>query len=346
MAQAATQVEAKVVEVAGAFGEAHLRVASRVVPAPGPGEVRLAMRAASLNYRDLMMIRGQYNPRQPLPLVPCSDGVGVVEAVGVGVDRVAVGDRVCPIFSQGWLDGAPSKGPHATTLGGPLDGALASHMVVSQEGVVHVPEHLSDAEAATLPCAGVTAWRAVVELAQVKPGDVVLMQGTGGVSMFALQLALAAGARTIITSSSDEKLARARELGAHETINYRQTPAWGKAARALTGGEGVDVVVEVGGADTLAESMRAVRMGGTLCVIGVLSGGQSPTSLIPILMNQLRAQGVFVGPRSSFEAMNRAIAHHQLRPVLDARRFTLDEAPEAFGYMASGGHFGKITLTI
>ena len=333
----------RAVVVKESFGVENLTNVTREdAPAPGPGQVVLAMRAATLNYRDLMMVRGHYNPRQPLPLVPCSDGVGVVEAVGEGVTRVAVGDRVCPIFAQGWLGGEPQKHHVRTTLGGPLDGTLRERMVLSQEGVVKVPEHLSDAEAAALPCAGVTAWRA---LDGVGPEHTVLLQGTGGVSIFALQFAKARGARVIITSSSDAKLEIAQELGADATLNYRERTDWGRAAKELTGGEGVDRIVEVGGAGTLSESMRAARVGAELAVIGVLSGSRQELDVTPILMRGLRLRGIFVGSRDDFERMNRAISHHALRPVV-RETFGLEEARAAFERMASGGHVGKIAVAI
>ena len=332
----------RAVVVKESFGVENLASVTREdAPEPGPGQVVLAMRAATLNYRDLMMVRGHYNPRQPLPLVPCSDGVGVVEAVGEGVTRVAVGDRVCPIFAQGWLGGEAQKHHVRTTLGGPLDGTLREHMVLSQEGVVKVPEHLSDVEAAALPCAGVTAWRA---LEGVGPEHTVLLQGTGGVSIFALQFAKARGARVVITSSSDAKLEVASELGADATINYRERTDWGRAAKELTGGEGVDRIVEVGGAGTLSESMRAARVGAEIAVIGVLSGSRQELDVTPILMRGLRLRGIFVGSRDDFEKMNRAITQHTLRPVV-RETFGLDEARAAFEHMASGGHIGKIAVT-
>jgi NADPH:quinone reductase-like Zn-dependent oxidoreductase len=332
-------------EVQGSFGFDHLVAADRPTPEPGPGQVLLRMRAASLNYRDILTVRGHYNPRQPLPLIPCSDGAGVVEAVGDGVQRVAVGDRVATAFSQTWIAGPPSLEKLRGTLGGPLDGTLAEFMVLDAGGVVPVPDSLSDVEAASLPCAALTAWSALVEQGGVTAGQTVLVQGTGGVSIFALQIATMIGARVIATSSSDDKLERVRRLGAWQTINYRDEPSWGKAARRLTGGEGVDHVVEVGGAGTLEQSLKAVRVGGTVSVIGVLSGITSELSIIPLLMSQLRLQGILVGSREGFERMLRAMEAHQLRPVVD-RVFPLDEAREAFDYMASGAHLGKVCIEI
>jgi NADPH:quinone reductase-like Zn-dependent oxidoreductase len=332
-------------EIQDSFGLENLRLSERPDPAPGPGEVLLKMRSVSLNYRDLLMVRGHYNPRQPLPLIPCSDGVGEVIGVGDGVTRVAVGDRVATIFSQTWIGGPPSAEKLAGTLGGPLDGTLTEEMVLSADGVVAVPEHLTDADAATLPCAAVTAWSALVEQGSVAAGDVVVVQGTGGVSIFALQLAQLLGARVIVTSSSDAKLERARDLGAWKTINYKEDPAWGKTVRRLTDGAGADHVVEVGGAGTLEQSLKAVRVGGQVSVIGVLSGVSSEINIIPILMQNVRLQGILVGSREGFERMNRAVAEHSLRPVVD-RVFPFDDAPAAFKHMASASHFGKICITI
>ncbi|HVS01259.1 MAG TPA: NAD(P)-dependent alcohol dehydrogenase [Thermoanaerobaculia bacterium] len=332
-------------EVAGSFGLDNLRLAERADPQPGPGEVRLRLRAASPNYRDLLMVRGEYDPRQPLPLVPCSDGSAVVEAVGEGVERCRPGDRVCPLFAPRWIAGEPTRERVRATLGGPLDGTLAEAMVVPAEGVVPLPDYLTDLEAATLPCAAVTAWSALVTHGGVKAGDTVLVMGTGGVALFALQIARLCGARVIATSSSDEKLERARALGAWEGINYRAVPEWGRRARQLTGGAGVDHVVELGGAETLPQSLKAVRLGGTVSVIGVLSSQQAPLSVVPILMQQVRAQGILVGHRESFEAMLRAFAAHRLRPVVDAV-FPFAEAPAAFHHLASGRHFGKIAIEI
>jgi NADPH:quinone reductase-like Zn-dependent oxidoreductase len=303
------------------------------------------MRAASLNFRDLLTVTGRYNPRQPLPLVPCSDGAGEVVAVGEGVRRVAVGDRVATLFAQGWISGEPDRDKLRSTLGGPLDGTLAELMVLDQNGVVRVPDHLSDEEAAALPCAAVTAWSALTTPGPTGAGEVVVAQGTGGVSLFALQLAGLLGARVIVTSSNDEKLERARELGAWATINYNQRPDWGKEVRTLTAGRGADLIVEVGGAGTLAQSLDAVRIGGRIALIGVLSGTAANVDVIPILMKQIRIQGLLVGHREGFESMNRAIEHHGMHPVID-RVFAFDEVRAALEHMAGGKHFGKICIRI
>jgi NADPH:quinone reductase-like Zn-dependent oxidoreductase len=324
------------------FGIDALALAERPEPRPGPGEVLLKMRAASLNYRDLMVVKGAYNPRLRMPLVPLSDGVGEVVEVGEGVTRVKGGDRVAGAFFQGWADGELTEDKARTALGGAVDGVLAEYVILHQEGVVPIPEHLSEEAAATLPCAAVTAWNALITQGGLRPGETVLIQGTGGVSLFALQFARLAGARVIATSSSDEKLERARELGADEGINYRTTPDWDERARELTGGRGVDHVVEVGGAGTLGKSLRAVRMGGRISMIGVLSGG-GEVNPVPILMKSIRVQGIYVGSRAMFEAMNGAMALHHLRPVMD-RVFPFSEARDALRYMESAAHFGKICL--
>lgn len=335
----------RVIEIRGAFGLDHLVEAERPEPRPGFGQVVVRVRAASLNYRDLLTIEGRYNPKQPLPLIPCSDGVGEVVAVGEGVSRVKVGDRVCGAFAQRWIAGEPTRERLRSTLGGPLDGMLAELVALDQEGVVRVPGHLTDEEAATLPCAAVTAWSALVTEGGLAAGDTVLVQGTGGVSLFALQLARLAGARVIATSSSDEKLGRARELGAAEGINYRTVPQWGKRVRELTGGAGADHVIEVGGAGTFQQSLQAVRFGGRISLIGNLAGSSAEVMLTSILMQRIRVQGILVGHRESFEAMNRAIELHGLRPVID-RVFPLAEARQAFEHMSAGGHFGKICIRL
>lgn len=328
-----------------AFGAANLRFAQRPDPAPGPREVLVRVHATSINYRDLLMIAGQYNPKQALPLVPFSDGAGEVVAVGAGVQRVRVGDRVCGMFAQKWLSGPPVRENLRATLGGPLDGALQELWLLPEDGVARFAPHLSYAEAATLPCAGVTAWSALVEQGHVQAGDTVLVQGTGGVSMFALQLGVLCGARVIVTSSSDDKLQRAQGLGAWQTINYRATPQWGKAVLAKTDGRGVDHVIEVGGAGTMQQSLQCVRPGGHVAVIGVLAGGGGDINLLPILMGNLRVLGVLVGSRDAFEALNRAIATSGLRPVVD-RTFAWTEIGAALDLARSGGHFGKVVVTL
>ena len=290
-----------------------------------------------------MVVKGLYNPKLPLPLIPFSDGVGEVVAVGEGVTRVNIGDRVAGIFFQKWLAGELTAEKAESALGGAIEGMLAEYVVLHEDGVVRVPEHLTDEEAASLPCAAVTAWNALFTSGGLKAGDTVLIQGTGGVSIFALQFALLAGARVIATSSSDEKLERVLQLGASDGINYKQTPDWSKKVRELTAGDGVDYVVEVGGAGTLSESLRAVRYGGQISLIGVLTGGSAEINTASILMKNVKVQGIYVGSREMFEAMNSAIALHKLHPVCD-RVFPFHEAPEALKYMETGSHFGKICI--
>lgn len=327
------------------FGLKSLTVAERPDPKPGPGQVLVRVRAVSLNFRDLLVVKGAYDPRMALPRVPCSDGAGEVVAVGGGVTRFKAGDRVAGIFMQNWLGGELTAARTKGALGGDIDGVLAEQVVLPEDGLVKVPEHLGFEEAATLPCAAVTAWNALIEQGRIRAGDTVLLQGTGGVSIFALQLAKMAGARAIITSSSDEKLARAKKLGADELINYKTTPDWDKRARELTGGAGVDHVVEVGGAGTLNRSFRAARVGGTISMIGVLAGAAGPVETVHILMRGLRVQGIYVGSRDMFLAMNRAIETAKMKPVID-RVFPFEQAADALRLMESGGHFGKIVIRL
>lgn len=325
------------------FGIDHLQRITRPDPAPGPHDVLLEMKAASLNYRDVLAVNGGYAPRAQPPLIPVSDGVGVVIAAGAAVTRVRIGDRVCPMFFQDWIGGEARQAKMFTSLGGPVDGTLAQLMCLGEQGVAVVPEHLSDEQAATLPCAALTAWSALAAQGDVGPGDTVLVQGTGGVALFALQFAKLMGARVILTSSRDDKLARGRQLGADEAINYRATPDWDRVVKDMTGGEGCDHVIELGGADTLARSIRAARIGGSISVIGVLSGAKAEMALPLVVMRNLRLQGITVGSRDGFEAMCRAVARHRLHPVID-RVFSFDDAPAAFRHLAAARHFGKVCI--
>ena len=320
-----------------------LVLVERPDPKPGVNQVLVKMRAFSLNYRDLLVVKGLYNPKLKLPLVPLSDGVGEVVAVGPGVTRVKPGERVAGAFMQQWVSGQLNQAKARSDLGGSREGVLAEYVLFDQEGAVHVPEHLSDEEAATLPCAAVTAWHALVPEGSVKAGDTVLVQGTGGVSLFALQFARLLGARVIVTSSSDQKLERALSLGGSDGINYKSTPDWDSRVRALTSGAGADHIVEVVGGPSLAISLKAIRYGGQISLIGVLSGESGQVNPLPALMKNVRIQGIYVGSREMFEAMNRAIALHQLRPVVD-RVFAFAEIRAALRHMESGAHFGKICL--
>ncbi len=332
-------------QIQDAFGIDNLKPAARNSPAVGPGQVLVGVKAACLNFRDLMTVKGTYNPRQKLPLVPCSDGSGEVLAVGEGVTRFSPGDRVAGIFAQAWQSGEPTLDVRKTTLGGPLDGMLSAQVVLHETGLVSVPGHLTWEEASCLPCAGVTAWNALFGGPSIKPGDTVLLQGTGGVSIFALQFASVAGARAIITSGSDEKLERAKALGAWQTINYRATPDWDKRVLEMTDGRGADLVLDVGGTGTFERSVNAVRFAGTIATIGVLSGAKTEIPLPQLFMRSITVRGLFVGSRVTFEAMNRAVDQHGLRPVVD-RVFPFEEAPEAFRLMEAGGHFGKIVVKV
>lgn len=333
----------KAVELQDSFGIDSLKVVDRPEPKPTSGQVLVKMRTWSLNYRDLLVAKGLYNPKLKFPITPLSDGVGEVVALGQGVNSVKSGTRVAATFLQNWTAGEVTEPKAKSALGGGGPGVMAEYVVLETGGIVPVPEHLSDAEAATLPCAALTSWHALVTAGHVKAGDVVLVQGTGGVSLFALQFARMHGARVIATSSSDDKLRRARELGASDGINYKTTPDWDEAARVLTGGVGVDHVIEVGGAGTLAKSMKAVRMGGRISLIGVLSSAAAGVNPTPLLMKTICLQGIFVGSREMFEAMNRAIGMHKMKPVVD-RVFGFAEIREALKYMESGAHFGKICL--
>ena len=325
------------------FGLDAITPIERSDPRAGPGQVLVRVRAVSLNYRDLMVAKGQYNPRMPLPRVPCSDAAGEVAAVGEGVSVVKPGDRVCGTFLQGWEDGPLSEAAARTALGGGLDGMLAEQVILAEGGIVPVPAHLSFEEAATLPCAALTAWNALTTDHDPK-GKTVLLQGTGGVSIFALQFAKGLGARVLITSGSDEKLARARSLGADAGVNYRTTPDWEKWARQETGGTGVDLVVEVGGAGTLDRSVKAVRHGGRIVLIGVLAGG-SGFNPVPLLMKGVTLRGIYVGSRAMFRAMNEFIMKTQLRPVID-RVFRFEDAVDAFRHLEAAGHFGKVVISL
>jgi NADPH:quinone reductase-like Zn-dependent oxidoreductase len=332
-------------QIQGSFGHDNLVCVDLPDPNPGPGEVLVRIRAVSLNYRDHLMIRGTYNPRQPLPLVPCSDAAGEVVAVGSGVSRVKQGDRVMPIFAQDWIAGRPTRERMRSTLGGPRQGVLRELSMFPEHALVHVPAHLSFEQAATLPCAALTAYNALFKFEPLSAGQRVLVLGTGGVSIFALQFAKAAGAEVFLTSGSEEKLQRAAACGADHVINYKQMPDWGGEVRRASNGEGVDIVVEVGGAGSLANSIRATGAGGLIALIGVLAGDANPPNLTPVFMNGLRVQGLLVGSRDDFEAMNRMLAARQLVPVID-RVFEFGEAKTALAHLSAQGHVGKVVIRL
>ncbi|MBD2613493.1 NAD(P)-dependent alcohol dehydrogenase [Nostoc punctiforme FACHB-252] len=335
----------KVYEIQSNAGIDALALVDRPEPKPAAGEVLVQVKATSLNYRDLLVIEGAYGAGQKYPLIPISDGAGEVVAVGKGVTRVKIGDRVAATFFQDWIYGSLTREQMKSDLGGGIDGMLAEYVVLHQDGLVILPDHLSYAEGATLPCAAVTAWHGLVTKGNISPGDSVLLLGTGGVSIFALQFAKIHGARAIATSSSDEKLARIKQLGADETINYKITPDWEKQVYQLTNRTGVDHVVEVGGAGTLPKSLQAVRIGGRVSLIGVLSGRGSEIDPMPILFKSLTVQGIYVGSREMFEAMNQTIQQHQIKPIID-RVFPFHEAREAYRYLKSAAHFGKVVISL
>ena len=335
----------RAMQIQDAYGIDNLKLVERDVPKPGHGQIVIRLKASSLNYRDLATVKhgGGMGFTLPLPLIPNSDGAGEVVELGEGVTRVKKGDRVCPAFFQGWIGGGPAREKMSAPLGGPLDGCAQEYICVNAEYVSKIPDYMSYEEAATLPCAGLTAWRALIVENNLRAGETVLLQGTGGVSIFALQFAKAMGARVIITSSSDEKLERARKLGADETINYRSTPDWAKEARKLTGGAGVDHVVEVGGADTFMQSLSAMKIGGRIGVVGVLTGISKDVSIVAIFGQNLKINGVTVGSREHFDDMCRALVQNKIHPVVD-KRFELADASDAFRMMESASHFGKIVL--
>lgn len=327
-----------------AFGLENLECVELPDPRPGPGQAVIRVRACSLNYRDLVVSKGGYGRAVKPPLIPLSDGAGEVLSVGEGVTRCKPGDRVAAIFMQGWLSGPPDDEKAATALGGAIHGMLAEQVCLNADGLVRIPDHLTFEEAAALPCAAVTAWHALFDSGGLQPGQSVLLLGTGGVSVFALQFAKMAGARVIATSSSDQKMERMRSMGADAVINYKTTPDWDRAAREFTGGAGVDHVIEVGGAGTLPLSLKSVRRGGHIALIGVLSGGGEIDPRF-IFLKQARIQGIYVGSRQMFENMNQALAAARMRPVID-RVFAFSEVKQAMSYLESGAHFGKVCITV
>jgi NADPH:quinone reductase-like Zn-dependent oxidoreductase len=325
-----------------------MTLALREVPTPTPAanEVAVRVRAVSLNRRDLMMVAGSYGRGGTQPnTVPLSDGAGEVLAVGTAVTRFKVGDRVAGIFFEDWLDGSPTAASLATARGGNSGGMLSEVVVTDAAGLVSIPEHLTFEEAATLPCAGVTAWVGLFKRGGLTAGDFVLLEGTGGVSVFGLQLAAAAGAKPIITSSSDAKLARARELGAFGTVNYRSTLEWQRTVRELTGGAGVDQVLEVGGQDTLPRAIEALGFGGHIAIIGGLSGFASDVPVGALMGLNATASGIYVGSRADFEALNAFLSEHKIKPIVD-KVFELEDAPAAFEAMDSGDFFGKVVIRL
>jgi NADPH:quinone reductase-like Zn-dependent oxidoreductase len=320
-----------------------LQLVDRPRPDVGPGEVRVRVRAVSLNYRDLMVARG--SKKRPRRIVPASDGAGEVTEIGSGVQRLAIGDRVAAAFFPTWIDGAFAEEHHANALGGSLDGMLAQEVVLPERAWVRVPSRYSFEQASTLPCAGVTAWHALFEAFTVRPGETVLVQGGGGVSTFALQLARAAGATVVATSSSAEKRTRLEQMGAASTIDYTTDAKWGDTARAVTGNRGVDLVVEVGGAGTFDQSIASLRYGGAMSLLGILAGTQGPINTYAIFHKNVRIRGVYVGSVTMFERLVRVLDHSTIDPVID-RVFAFPEARAAYERLASGGHFGKVVIRV
>lgn len=328
-----------------AFGTDHLHLQDAETPSPGPGEVRLDVKALSLNFRDILVCRGLYNPKLPLPATPLSDGAGVIGAVGPDVADVKVGDRACSHFISAWIDG-PMRGEYReSTLGMPGAGLAAEQVILPAQAVVPLPKGYDFAQGATLPIAALTAWSSLFTEFDLRPEHTVLTLGTGGVSIFALQFAKAAGAKVIITSSRDEKLERTRELGADHTINYHARSDWENEVLEITDGRGADVVIENGGIETLDQSMKAVAAGGTIAMLGALTGLRGEISLSPVLMKRIRIAGIFVDSRAAFEAMNRFIERHEIDPLIDVR-FPFAKLPEALDYMQTGQHFGKIVIDV
>jgi len=328
-----------------AFDLDHLKRAERVTPEPAADEVLVRVRAVSLNFRDLLVVQGKYNPRMKLPRIPVSDGAGEVVSLGAGVSGWKPGDRVVVPFFPAWLDGKLSADVAASALGGDVDGMLREFATIRADALLPIPGHLSFEQAATLPCAAVTAWNGLFVSGNLQPGQTLLLQGTGGVSLFGLQFGRMAGARIILISSSDAKLERARAMGAHETINYKTHPDWEKRVWELTHGRGVNLTLEVGGTGTLSKTLRATGYAGHVSLIGVLSGITGEVQIGHILHKALSVRGIYVGSRAIFAEMNGAIGQHRLEPVVD-RVFSFEDAPNAFRHLESGSHFGKIVIRI
>ena len=334
----------KLFELRDGFGFDHLLAAELPMPEPGPREVLVRLRAVSLNYRDLLVVEGKYNPRMQLPRVPFSDGAGEIAALGAEVADWKAGDRVVIPFFPRWREGTLTREKAGSALGGDVDGVLREYIAVPADCLLPLPAHLDFIQAAALPCAAVTAWNGLFVAGALQPGQTVLLQGTGGVSLFGLQLAHAAGARVILLSSSEAKLERARALGADETINYKAEPDWEKKVLELTGGEGVDLTLEVGGAGTLPKTLRATRHGGRISLIGVLAGGGGDLQIFPILHKTLAVHGIYVGSRAMFADLNRFLVRQQTAPVID-RVFDFAETPAALHYFREAQHFGKVCVT-
>ena len=329
----------------GTFGLENLELTEIEPASPGPGEVAVDVRAFSLNYRDLLVIEGTYNPKLSLPATPVSDGAGVVAAVGEGVTRVNKDDRVMTQFVADWTDGPFEKRYIGSTLGVPGPGLAAERVILPERAVVPIPKGYDFAQASTLPIAALTAWSVLVTEGSLEPGGTVLTLGTGGVSIFALQLGKAMGARVIITSSSDEKLAHAQELGADHTINYQENSRWDKTVLELTEGRGADIVVETAGIATMTTSMKAAAAGGVVGVLGGVTGLSGDINIAPLVMKRLRVTGILVDSRAQFEKLVEFLETHRIEPVID-RRFAFEEFPTALRRMEAGSHFGKLVVEV
>lgn len=332
-------------EIVSSGGVEALSLANRETPQPGPGQVAIKVHASSINYRDLTTIEDPVSRGLPFPTVPNSDAAGVVAAVGAGVTKFSPGDKVMSCFFEAWAGGPITKAAMNSALGGARQGVLAEHIVLDQGGVIAMPSNLDFTATATLPCAGLTAWHALTRPAAVKPGETVLLLGTGGVSVFAQQFCTLMGARTIATSSSDEKLQRMKDLGASEIINYRATPQWDTRVLELTDGVGVDRVIEVGGPGTLQRSINAVRVGGAISLIGVLTGAGGEIVPTNLMRKSISLRGIYVGSYDMFEEMNRAIEVHDLHPVV-TETFSFEDARAAYSRMRTAGHFGKLVINV
>ncbi len=331
--------------IESAFGLENLKLSEAAPPSAGPGEILVKIGAAALNYRDLLMATGKYDPRIPLPYIPLSDASGEIAEIGAGVTAHKPGDRVMILPSVDWLSGPPDRSTPHRTLGGRLNGTLTEFMTVPAHAALSLPAHLSYAEGAAFPCAGLTAWSALVTHGHIRAGETVLVQGTGGVSLFAAQFGVVHGARVIATTGSAGKIPQLKALGVTDIVNYKETPDWDKRVRELTDGLGVDHIVEVGGAGTLERSLQCVKPGGRIALIGVLAGAEKALNLLPAIMRNIRMQGILIGHRASMEAMNAAVKLHQIKPVID-QAFSFPEAPRAFERLRSADHTGKICIQV
>jgi NADPH:quinone reductase-like Zn-dependent oxidoreductase len=338
-------MHARALRLSGDFNIDALTFDTIEVPDPGPHEVLIAIRAVSLNQRDLMLVRGTYIPNVPRPRIPCSDGAGEVIAIGSAVTRFKTGDRVLTSFYRDWIDGPLTKSVSNATLGGGVDGTLTTHMLLPEHGLIRIPDALTYADAATLPCAATTAWQALVSTGNIGPQDTVLLLGTGGVSIIGLQIAKLRGARVIITSSSDEKLSRAKTMGADETINYKSLPDWDKRVREVTNKAGATHVLETGGAATLPLSLRSAAYSSQVSIIGLISGVEQTIDLRQILGKNMRVQGITVGSRTMLEQVANVLAEANIKPVID-QTFPFNKSREALKSLAAAEHFGKIIITV